>query len=148
MVKELALIFSCRMKNKLTTILLVDDDEISNYITESLIAELDIAQSLAIVTDGKQALDFIQSHPIIKEETAGHILVLLDLNMPVMDGFEFMEVYQQKTTWSDKVSIVMLTSSNNPKDMNKAKSFHFAGYLQKPFKQNDILQLILSQNFN
>ena len=134
------------MKDKLTTILLVDDDEISNYITESLIAELEITRSLAVVTDGKQALEYIKAHPVVKEEEPGHILVLLDLNMPVMDGFEFMEVYQQQA-WSEKVSIVMLTSSNNPKDMSKAKNFHFAGYLQKPFSQNDILQLISKQDF-
>lgn len=125
----------------MTTILLVDDDEISNYVTESLISEMDIFKELAIVTDGRQALDFIESHRIISNEEKGHILVLLDLNMPVMDGFEFMEEYQQKD-WKEKVLVVMLTSSSNPKDLNKAKSYDFAGYLQKPFNQEDISKLV------
>lgn len=132
------------MKDKLNTILLVDDDEISNYITESLIEEMNIAHEHAIATDGRQALNFIQDHPIIKENKPGHILVLLDLNMPVMDGFEFMEEYQQQN-WTDKVSIVMLTSSSNPKDMSKAKSYNFTGYLQKPFSQENLHNLISSQ---
>ncbi len=134
------------MKDKLTTILLVDDDEISNFITESLISEMNIARDVSVVTDGRQALDYIRAHPVIKDGEKGHILVLLDLNMPVMDGFEFMEEYQQQN-WTNKVSIVMLTSSSNPKDMSKAKSFEFAGYLQKPFSQDDIQKLIVSRDF-
>ena len=129
------------MEKALTTILLVDDDEISNYVTESLISEMDVAKELAIVTDGRQALNFLETHQIVSEGEQGHILVLLDLNMPVMDGFEFMEEYEHKN-WKDKVTIVMLTSSSNPKDLNKAKNYTFAGYLQKPFNQEDIAKLV------
>lgn len=135
------------MTNKLHSILLVDDDEISNYITEALINEIDIAKSLSIATDGQQALDYLQQHPIINNEADGHIMVLLDLNMPVMDGFEFMEEYQQKS-WKDKATVIMLTSSSNPKDMAKAKKYNFAGYLQKPFSQDDLKSIIQAQNFS
>lgn len=135
------------MTNKLHSILLVDDDEISNYITEALINEIDIAESLSIATDGQQALDYLQQHPIINNEADGHIMVLLDLNMPVMDGFEFMEEYQQKS-WKDKATVIMLTSSSNPKDMAKAKKYNFAGYLQKPFSQDDLKSIIQAQNFS
>lgn len=125
----------------LTTILLVDDDEISNYVTESLISDMEVAREVAIVTDGKQALNFIESHRMVTHDETGHMLVLLDLNMPVMDGFEFMEEYQKKP-WKDLVTVIMLTSSSNPKDINKAKAYSFAGYLQKPFDQDNILKVI------
>lgn len=134
------------MTNKLHTILLVDDDEISNYITEALIKEIDLAETLLVATDGQQALNYLQQHPVINDQEEGHILVLLDLNMPVMDGFEFMEEYQQKS-WKDKVTVIMLTSSSNPKDMAKAKKYAFAGYLQKPFSQQDLKKIIQAQNF-
>jgi CheY-like chemotaxis protein len=129
------------MEQKLTSILLVDDDDISNYITESLISEMNISEEVAVVTDGQQALDYIGEHEIVAQNRPGHILVLLDLNMPVMDGFEFMEEYE-KRNWRSKVSVVMLTSSSNPKDLNNSKNFGFAGYLQKPFDQNDVRQLL------
>lgn len=125
----------------MTTILLVDDDEISNYVTESLISDMEVAREVAIVTDGRQALNFIEGHNIVTKGEPGHILVLLDLNMPVMDGFEFMEEYQQKE-WKDRATVIMLTSSSNPKDINKAQAFNFAGYLQKPFDQENILQIV------
>lgn len=135
------------MTKKLHSILLVDDDEISNYITEVLINEINIAESLSVATDGQQALDYLQQHPVVNNEADGHILVLLDLNMPVMDGFEFMEEYQQQS-WKDKATIIMLTSSSNPKDMTKAEKYDFAGYLQKPFSQEDLKAIIKAQNFS
>lgn len=129
------------MEQKLTSVLLVDDDDISNYITESLISEMDISEEVAVVTDGQMALEYIESHDIVTKGNLGHILVLLDLNMPVMDGFEFMEEYE-KRNWRSQVSVVMLTSSSNPKDLNNSKNYQFAGYLQKPFDQSDIRQLL------
>lgn len=132
------------MEQKLTSILLVDDDDISNYITESLIKEMAISEEVAVVTDGRQALDYIENHELLSQHQTGHILVLLDLNMPVMDGFEFMEEYE-KRPWRDKVSVVMLTSSSNPKDLKNLKNYPFAGYLQKPFGQSDIRQLLASR---
>lgn len=135
------------MTNKLHTILLVDDDEISNYITEALIKEIDISETLSVATDGQQALDYLQQHPVVNNKAEGHILVLLDLNMPVMDGFEFMDEYQQQN-WKDKATIIMLTSSSNPKDMEKAKNYDFAGYLQKPFSQQDLRKIIQAHNFS
>lgn len=135
------------MTNKLHTILLVDDDEISNYITEALIKEINISETLSVATDGQQALDYLQQHPVANNKADGHILVLLDLNMPVMDGFEFMDEYQQQS-WKDKATIIMLTSSSNPKDMEKAKNYDFAGYLQKPFSQQDLRKIIEAHNFS
>lgn len=134
------------MEQKLTSILLVDDDDISNYITGSLIREMNIAEEVAVVTDGRQALAYIENQELLTQLQAGHMLVLLDLNMPVMDGFAFMEEYE-KRPWRHKVSVVMLTSSSNPKDLNNLKNYPFAGYLQKPFGQSDIRQLLASRQW-
>ncbi|WP_040664450.1 response regulator [Nafulsella turpanensis] len=129
------------MKKPLSAILLVDDDEISNYITKSLIAEMDLAPELEVVTNGKMALDFLDDHPLLSKGEEGHLLVFLDLNMPIMDGFEFMGEFE-KRKWKDKVSVIMLTSSSSPKDLNSAKHYNFLGYLQKPFSQEDIRKLL------
>lgn len=135
------------MADLLHSVLLVDDDEISNYITEDLIKEINIAEEIAVATDGQQALVYLQQHPITLGQANGHILVLLDLNMPVMDGFEFMQEYQQQN-WKDKVSVVMLTSSSNPKDIARAKDYAFAGYLQKPFNQAELAKIVKAQGFD
>ena len=129
------------MKKALSTILLVDDDEISNYITQSLIAEMELAPELEVVTNGKMALNFLDHHPILSKGEKGHMLIFLDLNMPIMDGFEFMSEFE-KREWKDKVSVIMLTSSSSPKDLNSAKHYNFLGYLQKPFSQEDIRELL------
>lgn len=135
------------MADMLHSVLLVDDDEISNYITEDLIKEINIAEEIAVATDGQQALAYLQQHPITLGQTNGHILVLLDLNMPVMDGFEFMQEYQQQV-WRNRVSVVMLTSSSNPKDIARAKKYAFAGYLQKPFNQAELAKIVKAQGFD
>ncbi|MBW3545739.1 MAG: response regulator, partial [Bacteroidetes bacterium] len=62
---------------------------------------MNISEEVAVVTDGQQALDYIGKHKIVAQSSPGHILVLLDLNMPVMDGFEFMEEYE-KRNWRSK----------------------------------------------
>ena len=134
------------MKTKLSTILLIDDDSISNYITEELIREKGLCQTVITVTDGKQGLNYLQD--ILQANPAGlrHVLVLLDLNMPVMDGFEFMEELEALQL-HQQLTIAVLTSSDNHKDISQANNYHFAAYLQKPLSINEI-STVVAQRFN
>lgn len=131
------------MKNKLSSILLVDDDSISNYITEELIRDQNICPHVTVVTDGRQAILYLQEilQAPTSAQTAPALLVLLDLNMPVMDGFEFMEELEALQLHR-QVVVVVLTSSDNQKDILKASKLSFAGYLQKPAAIEDIKKVI------
>lgn len=130
------------MKGKLEKILLVDDDAISNYVTEELLREKKICQTIVTVTDGRQALVYLQQ--ALEDKPADDIqgiLVLLDLNMPVMDGFEFMEELEALQLHK-QVKVAVLTSSDNHKDISQAKEYSFAAYLQKPLVVEEVGALV------
>ncbi len=86
------------------------------------------------VGNGEEALDFILSKcniEIVVEQCPD--LILLDLNMPVMDGFEFLEAFKQADFQNkDKVRIVVVTSSSNPKDMERLKAYDIWKFVNKP----------------
>ncbi len=74
---------------KLKKILLIDDDRVNNYLNETLLQDLDLAEEIVVLTDGKQGHTYLQEHC----KTVGNCpeLVILDHHMPVMDGLELMQ---------------------------------------------------------
>jgi len=128
---------------KLNGILLVDDDPTSCYLTKYIIDEMNVASAVYTAQGGQEALDFIratasQASPPIE-------LILLDINMPDMDGFEFLEVFQTLPQYR-RSSVVMLTTSNNHRDLEKAKAYQVADYLNKPITEEKLSD-ILSKHF-
>lgn len=112
------------MKKKLNCVLLVDDDKGTNFINQMIIKKAGIAEHIQTVLNGKEALDFITNKG--KFENAGNLfpqpmLTLLDINMPVMDGWEFLEAYHAlEEHQKGKIIIIMLTTSLNPDDKTRA----------------------------
>ncbi|MEM9917952.1 MAG: response regulator [Bacteroidota bacterium] len=122
---------------KPSTILLVDDDETTNFYNELLIRQHFPKLEVAIVTNGQKALNYLQKHPYPK-------IILLDINMPVMDGFEFLEIYQQQNH-SDPPLIAMLTTSLNPDDIKLADAYpQIKKFLSKPLQITDLKALLES----
>lgn len=127
---------------KLKTILLVDDDEISNFLAETIIHDLDIANEVKISKNGKEALDMLgqcTGEPGGNEAPCPE-LVLLDINMPVMDGFEFLEAFEKLQTAYHQLNptVVMLTSSCSIFDLEKAKHFKISGFINKPLTEKSL----------
>lgn len=121
---------------RLNRILLVDDDETSNFLNEFLIKGLDIVDDVYVATNGQEALDFIDSKHRTREYPQ---LIFLDLNMPVMDGFEFLEEFESiQNKFSSKIPVYILTSSNYFKDFERAKEFSVSGYIIKPLTEEKI----------
>lgn len=132
---------------KLHYTLLVDDDEATNFINELLIEELDFTEKLLIAQNGKEALDLIRE---LCREEAGLLpeLILLDINMPVMDGFDFLDAFQAlDCPDKEDTKIVMLTTSLHRKDIEKVKDAGVAGFLNKPLTIAS-LEDILRTHFN
>jgi CheY-like chemotaxis protein len=134
------------MRSKLDTILLVDDDPISNYVTEELIREKALCQKIITVTDGKQGLRYLKETLQKGASENQELLVLLDLNMPMMDGFEFMEELQALQL-EQQILVAVLTSSDNHKDISQAGNYPFVAYLQKPLVMDEISALV-AKNFS
>src|SRR5690606_23152264 len=126
-------------------ILLVDDDEITNYINSDLIKSLDIAEKISIAYNGKEALDYlVKAHESPSEEHIIPDLIFLDINMPVMNGFQFLEDYYYLMGDKKLSTIVtMLTTSLIKEEVSRALDMvHVVkGYIEKPLTKDIILQI-------
>ncbi len=104
---------------KLKHILLVDDSRATNFIHEIVIRETELVEVISIVENGLEALEYLQEESNIKPD-----LILLDINMPKMNGWEFLEKYEfLDRQLKAEVVLVMLTTSMNPGDRSKAGRF-------------------------
>ena len=129
---------------KLTCVLLVDDDQTTNYLNQLLLKRLGITDNLLTALNGQEALDLLQSH---SREASNECpaLILLDVKMPVMDGFAFLAAYE-KLQIEQKCAtiIVMLTTSLHPQDVERVKQLNIAGFLNKPLTAEKLNQVLKS----
>jgi CheY-like chemotaxis protein len=130
---------------KLNSILLIDDDKATNFISKMLIKKAGITDHIEVVLNGKQALEYLTNTG--KYKKAGDIfpcpmLILLDINMPVMDGWEFAEAFQKMDS-NQKTKIIMLTSSVNPDDRQKAEKIPaISGFQNKILKMEALITIM------
>lgn len=122
---------------KFKKILLVDDDQLSSWTSMLMIEELDLAEEVVQAPNGQQAIDLL-----IQADAEGRPapdLILLDLEMPVMDGLEFIEHLPKKDYYRQLLNrIVMLTSSLNPYHERTAKAMGVKWYLHRPLCEKNI----------
>lgn len=134
---------------KLHKILLVDDDSTSNFLTQMILEDLQVTDSIVVKKNGQEALDYI-NESCIKSNNPCPELIFLDINMPIMDGFELLDELQRLQGLKkdgSKVTIVLLTTSNNPKDIEKSKSYNITYYIEKPLTEESIKN-VLAQAYN
>jgi CheY-like chemotaxis protein len=124
---------------KINCILLVDDDNVINYLHKIVIKDLGIAREIEIKNNGKEGINFIRERC---QNGNCPELILVDLKMPVMDGFEFIDAYQQLPIDREQIKVAMLTTSSNPKDVQKIKEKGIEDYLNKPLNEESLLNLI------
>jgi CheY-like chemotaxis protein len=124
---------------KLNSVLLIDDDPTSCFLTQYIIEEMNIAQHIYTVQSGREALDLLHTNQ--GEPEAVIELILLDINMPDMDGFEFLEAFEDLPYYLNS-SVVMLTTSSNHRDLDKAKTFRVADYLNKPITEEKLSDIV------
>jgi len=133
------------MKRKLNCILLVDDDEGTNFLHKLILKEADIAENILVALNGEQALEIINN---VDNKYPQPELIFLDINMPKMNGWEFLDEYQKyDESRKNEHIIVMLTVSLNPDDKKKAGSIpEITGFMSKPLNM-EMLELILKNHF-
>lgn len=131
------------MNKKLNCILLVDDDNDDNLYHQIIIKEMDIVDNIDTVKNGIEAIAYLKNENIKPPD-----LIFLDLNMPKMNGWEFLEAYKDLSMAKKaKVLIVILTTSANPDDIKRAKEIKdVTGFETKPLSK-EFLTEILEQHF-
>ncbi len=133
----------------LNCILLIDDDEANNYLNRKLIELSGIDVHVEVALNGLAALEYLTSTgDFANKKFPCPELIFLDINMPRMNGWEFLEEYEKlKIEQKGKIVIAMLTSSNNIDDMQRAKQEEFlSDYIYKPLTQEK-LELIVYRYF-
>ena len=131
------------MKPKLNCVLLIDDDEPTNFLSRMHIEEAQFTEHVQVADSGSKALDFIQKGNNCPD------LIFLDINMPAMNGWEFLERYKElEKAKQERVVIIMLTTSLNPDDKVRAGSIpQIAGFENKPLT-SELINKVLSKHFS
>ncbi len=122
-------------------ILVVDDDQTTVLLTRLFLESMSVTD-VHSSSNGQEAIQFIHEHcNDAQVENSCPDIVLLDLNMPVMDGFEFLEVYSRaKSLYNKRISIIVLTSSDSKRDRDRIEqsNVNVAGYIVKPLTEEKI----------
>jgi len=131
------------MSNRIDKVLIIDDDEISNFITESILEQSNKVKDISVVMSADEGLKHLEKRASKGPE---HLpsLILLDIKMPVKSGWDFLNEYKElKEIDQSKIVIVMLSSSVYPDDVHKANTFdEVAGYLSKPITLDKVEEVV------
>lgn len=123
------------MKKK--KIWIVDDDAIYQIIIDKLIKKSEMFSDKSSFKNGQEAI--IELNNLLNNEELLPDIILLDVNMPVMDGWEFMEEMKGvNSKINKKIAIYIVSSSITPEDKTKSKNFEIFDYISKPISVEDI----------
>jgi CheY-like chemotaxis protein len=117
-------------------IILIDDDPINNLINKRLISRLDISPNIVEFSEAEKALEYIKSSDGTRN------LILLDINMPVMNGWDFLSCYVELQDRGDEC-IIMLSSSIDHQDRQKSRAFGCVkDFIEKPLTREKLAKAL------
>lgn len=127
---------------KKLTLCIVDDDETSQYILTRAIKSSKAAENILVFPDGEPALNYLIAH--CEQEDTLPDIIFLDINMPIMNGWKFLEGFATlRPKLKKNISIYIVTSSSHSYDLERAKHANeVSGYLVKPIKQEVVEEII------
>lgn len=132
--------------SQVKAVCIIDDDKIYRFTTEKYIEMLGLADKVITYADGEEALDYLKAKSSNSSELPD--IIFLDVNMPIMDGWDFIEEYSKiASSFPKKVVLYMVSSSIDERDSNRAKEIaEITDFIVKPITEERLVQLI-SANF-
>jgi CheY-like chemotaxis protein len=130
----------------LNKVFCIDDDPITLMLCKKAMQKVDFAHEITTLQSGEEAIAFFESNINSPDNSTIPELIFLDLNMPLMSGWEFLDIYlKQGYNSIFKTNIIVLSSTIDPKDIEKSKSYPMVvNFLSKPISK-EILQDLKSQ---
>ena len=124
-------------------ICIVDDDSIYQYAMRKDLQSLEMEKELLFFNDGEEAMNFMTANLIDTKSLPD--IIFLDINMPIMDGFQFMEHFVQlKPRLGKKITVYMVSSSIDPEDIKRAEAIsEISDYLIKPVNLGELRELVI-----
>lgn len=118
---------------KMKNMVLIDDSKMDNYISKFIIKESNLAENINIFSSPIEALEYLET--LKNDHEKFPEVIFLDINMPDMDGFGFLDEYSKfSKDIIEETAVFMLTSSNDPKDIKRALEYPVVKkYFTKPF---------------
>jgi CheY-like chemotaxis protein len=129
------------MDDHALNILLVDDDEVDVMTVKRAFSKANITNKVYVATDGIEALELLRSDGIPPSRR----LVLLDLNMPRMNGIELLREIRTDPALQ-AITVIVLTTSNEDRDRVEAYQLNVAGYLLKPVTFHAFVEVMSTLN--
>ncbi|WP_324025005.1 response regulator [Maribacter sp. BPC-D8] len=128
--------------NKVSTCCIIDDDPIFVYGTKRIIKEVDFATSILVYSNGQEALDGLTRLCMAREPLPD--VIFLDLNMPILNGWEFLDEFKNcKSKRSKKIIIYIISSSVDPRDLERVKNYEQVDtYILKPITPDDLAKIL------
>ncbi|MBC7439034.1 MAG: response regulator [Flavobacterium sp.] len=125
-------------------ILCIDDDPIALLLSKLLLTKSCLASEIVALNNGEEALNYLsQSETLKKNKENDNLVVFLDLNMPIMDGWEFLEKFENELYANyPNIKIILLSSSIDPSDIKKSNQFPMVlEFMSKPLSK-EILKIV------
>jgi CheY-like chemotaxis protein len=120
--------------SRLASVLLVDDDSTTNFLNKALLLRMAVTQQVLTAENGEEALRTLGQTCLGPDSAACPQLIILDMNMPVLNGLGFLE--------QQPIVVVMLTTSLHPVDQARAQEFPIADFLTKPLTKEKVTALL------
>lgn len=135
-----------KIKARYKAVMLIDDNNIDNFINEKIIKTSGFAVNVYKHTSIASGLEFLKNMETIKRFFSDIIpeVIFLDINLPILDGFQFLEEFERfSSELKERIKIVILTSSINPSDVEKAKTYErVVNYHSKPLLAKDLKNIL------
>jgi CheY-like chemotaxis protein len=131
------------MRNMPTTILVAEDDAEDAFLLERAFARAGVGARMDFVHDGAEAIEYLRGDDRFKDRKAHPLphLMLLDLKMPKVDGFDVLR-WLQNQPGLKRLVVTVLSSSTEPRDINLAYDLGAKSYLVKPSVSDDLFDLV------